>query len=385
MGRQLRAHELRRRRGHGRARRTTSATSSSRRNTACRSNAVIDVAARDTAPEPGGPVRRTRHLHQFGQIRRAGLQARGRCDRAPICEARAWATSRCTWRLRDWGISRQRYWGCPIPIIHCGICGAVPVPDERAAGGAAGGPGARRQRQSARQARAHFSTAPARAAASRRGARPTPWTPSSTRPGISCALPASGNGAAMVDARVDYWLPVDQYIGGIEHAILHLLYSRFWTEVMRDLGADRSSKSRSRTCSPRAWCSTRCSSASRRRAHQYFNPPRSRGTGRRGRAAPRGRAAADGEAVESGGVGHHVQVEEQRRRSAVPGGELRRRHRALFHDVRGPPEQTLEWSDEGVQGAYRFIKRLWNAVHEHVAAGAAAALARRGSMRRSAR
>ena len=132
------------------------------------------------------------------------------------------------WRLRDWGVSRQRYWGCPIPVIHCEACGVVPVPDDqlpvklpddvtfdgRAIRWTTIRPG---------------STSPARAAAPPRGARPTRSTPSSTAPGISRASAAREADVPVEREAVDHWLPVDQYIGGIEHAILHLLYSRFFT------------------------------------------------------------------------------------------------------------------------------------------------------------
>ena len=94
-----------------------------------------------------------------------------------------------------------------------------------------------------------------KAAASRRSAKPTPWTPSSIRPGTTRATPAPDSADRMVDETRNYWMPVDQYIGGIEHAILHLLYSRFWTKVMRDLRAWSILEAFS-ACSPRAWCST---------------------------------------------------------------------------------------------------------------------------------
>ena len=147
------------------------------------------------------------------------------------------AQRQVNFRLRDWGISRQRYWGCPIPIIHCEDCGVVPVPakdlpvqlpddvDFRPAGQSARPPSDLEARR-----------LPA-AAAARRGAKPTPWTPSSIRPGISPASPIPGSRPRRPTRKaVDDWLPVDQYIGGIEHAILHLLYSRFFTRAMKATG-----------------------------------------------------------------------------------------------------------------------------------------------------
>ncbi|MDP2708045.1 MAG: leucine--tRNA ligase, partial [Burkholderiales bacterium] len=139
------------------------------------------------------------------------------------------------WRLRDWGISRQRYWGTPIPLVHCGACGDVPVPDaelpvvlpEDCVPDGSGNPLNRR---------ADFLNCPCPKCgkpAQRETDTMDTFVDSSwyyTR--FACADQMN----AMVDERVKYWLPVDQYIGGIEHAILHLLYSRFWTKVMRDLG-----------------------------------------------------------------------------------------------------------------------------------------------------
>ena len=150
-------------------------------------------------------------------------------------EATGRGQRRVNWRLRDWGISRQRYWGCPIPLIHCETCGEVPVPDEdlpvilpeNLVPDGSGNPLAKlasfvecRCPRCDRAARRETDTMDTFVDSS--------W--------YFFRYTSPGNDAAMVDGRADYWMAVDQYIGGIEHAILHLLYSRFWTRVMRDLG-----------------------------------------------------------------------------------------------------------------------------------------------------
>jgi leucyl-tRNA synthetase len=166
-----------------------------------------------------------------------GLPYKAAVDRvAELLAAKGLGEKKTTFRLRDWGISRQRYWGTPIPIIHCDEHGAVPVPEkdlpvvlpEDCV------PDGRATRCTSTRASTPVWTAPS--AASPRGARPTPWTPSWTRPGISCAIATRPTPSHGRRCGADYWMPMDQYIGGIEHAILHLLYARFWTKVMRDLG-----------------------------------------------------------------------------------------------------------------------------------------------------
>ena len=136
-------------------------------------------------------------------------------------------------------VSRQRYWGCPIPVVYCERCGIVPVPEDQLPVRPARGRRLRAEGAEPAGRRRGVGARPnARAAADRRGARPTRWTPSSTRPGTSCATCDPHNDRARHGtARCsDDWMPVDQYIGGVEHAILHLMYARFFTKALADLG-----------------------------------------------------------------------------------------------------------------------------------------------------
>ncbi len=272
-----------------------------------------------------------------------------------------------TWRLRDWGISRQRYWGCPIPIIHCAACGAVPVPDadlpvrlpEDLVPDGSGNPLLKDERFLA-------CTCPRCGAAARRETDTMDTFVDSSWYFLRFAC--SGNDAAMLDARVAYWLPVDQYIGGIEHAILHLLYARFWTRVVHELGTVEFKE-------PFAQLFTQgmvLNEVFFRRPDagrvEYFNPAdvdvRTEQDQRRVAVL-----RSDGREVESGGV---VTMSKSKNNGVDPqalvdefGADTAR----LFTMFAAPPEQTLEWSADGVQGAYRFIKRLWKAVYEHVAGG----------------
>ena len=202
----------------------------------------------------------------------------------------------------------------------------------------------------------------------------------------------------MLDSRVQYWLPVDQYIGGIEHAILHLLYSRFWTRVMRELGSVAFKEPFANLFTQGMVLNELFFRKQATGRIEYFNPAdvekvtadsakpsvdsdvtvdsyfaAHAGTGSRA-AAVRAILRADGLPVESGGV---VTMSKSKNNGVDPqalvdefGADTAR----LFTMFAAPPEQTLEWSDEGVQGAYRFIKRLWKAVHDHVSRGTPAAL-----------
>jgi leucyl-tRNA synthetase len=280
---------------------------------------------------------------------------------------------RVNWRLRDWGISRQRYWGCPIPLIHCAECGDVPVPDDQLPvvlpeGLVPDGSGNPLNRNEAFLA----CSCPKCGKPARRETDTMDTFVDSSWYFFRFA--SAGNDRAMIDERAAYWLPVDQYIGGIEHAILHLLYSRFWTRVMRDVGLTKLDEPFTNLLTQGMVLN-----------EIYFRKPAS---GRVVYYSPADvdvqldekgvRVGAllreDGQPVESGGIG----TMSKSKGNGVDPQSLVEQYGAdtarLFMMFAAPPEQSLEWSDEGVEGAYRFMKRLWKAVQQHVAQGPAAAL-----------
>jgi len=288
-------------------------------------------------------------------------------------EATGRGQRRVNWRLRDWGISRQRYWGCPIPLIHCETCGEVPVPDEdlpvilpeNLVPDGSGNPLAKlasfvecRCPRCNRAARRETDTMDTFVDSS--------W--------YFFRYTSPGNDAAMVDRRADYWMAVDQYIGGIEHAILHLLYSRFWTRVMRDLGLTTLKEPFINLLTQGMVLNEiyyRKPAAGR---IVYFNPADVEvQTDERG-VRIGARLRTDGQPVEYGGIG----TMSKSKMNGVDPDALVAKYGAdtarLFTMFASPPEQTLEWSDEGVEGAFRFLRRLWKAVHAHVSGGAAPAL-----------
>jgi leucyl-tRNA synthetase len=257
------------------------------------------------------------------------------------------------WRLRDWGISRQRYWGTPIPIIHCGACGDVPVPDadlpvvlpEDCVPDGTGNP---------LNKRADFVNCPCPKCGkpARRETDTMDTFVDSSWYYMRYACPDDPR--RMVDPRVDYWLPVDQYIGGIEHAILHLLYSRFWTKVMRDLGLVKVDEPFTNLLTQGMVLNDIYFRQSDGGRITYYNPaevePGAGGTVLK----------ADGKPVESGGMG----TMSKSKNNGVDPQELIDHYGAdiarFFMMFTSPPEDTLVWSDAGVEGAARYLRRLWN-------------------------
>jgi len=280
---------------------------------------------------------------------------------------------RVNWRLRDWGISRQRYWGCPIPLIHCETCGDVPVPDEqlpvvlpedRVPDGS-GNPLNRDESFLAcdcpgcgRPARRETDTMDTFVDSS--------W--------YYFRFASAGNDTAMIDGRSAYWMPVDQYIGGIEHAILHLLYSRFWTRVMRDIGLTAVEEPFTNLLTQGMVLNEIYFRKPASGRIVYYNPADVDVLVDEKGARIGAVLREDGQPVESGGIG----TMSKSKGNGVDPQALVERYGAdtarLFMMFAAPPEQSLEWSDEGVEGAFRFMKRLWKAVYQHVAAGVAPAL-----------
>jgi len=280
-----------------------------------------------------------------------------------------------TYRLRDWGISRQRYWGCPIPIIHCEACGDVPVPDEQlpvvlpedCVPDGSGNP--LRNRADFVNVDCPRCGNPAR----RETDTMDTFVDSSWYYARYCC---ADNHAAMLDERVNHWMPVDQYIGGIEHAILHLLYSRFWWKVMRDLELVRGDEPFARLLTQGMVLNEIFYRQPEGGRMIYYSPAEVElvfdEKGNRCGATLK----ADGEPVQSGGIG----TMSKSKNNGVDPQALIERYGAdtarLFMMFAAPPEQTLEWSDSGVEGAYRFLRRVWEFAaerHSMLTGGAAPA------------
>jgi len=234
---------------------------------------------------------------------------------------------RTNYRLRDWGVSRQRYWGTPIPIINCDSCGSVPVPEkdlpvklpEDVDFDGVGSP-------IKKMPSFYETTCPSCGAKAERETDTFDTFMESSW--YFARYTCANNSEAMLDEAANYWLPVDQYVGGIEHAILHLLYARFFNKLMRDVGLVKNDEPFSKLLT-------------------------------------QGMVLKDGVKMsksKGNTVDPQALIEEY-------GADTAR----LFMMFAAPPEQSLEWADSGVDGASRFLKRLWRAVHEHTQTGAVSA------------
>ncbi len=273
------------------------------------------------------------------------------------------------YRLKDWGVSRQRYWGAPIPVVYCDKCGLVPVRKEDLpvllptdAPLAEGGRSPLPNLDSFVN-----TTCPTCGGPARRETDTMDTFMESSWYFIRYASPRYDKGPFDREA-AEYWMPVDQYIGGIEHAILHLLYSRFYTKVLRDLGYINADEPFTRLLTQGMVCheTYHCP------RHGYLFPDQVKD----GRCHVAMNGDTCGETVE---VGPTVKMSKSKRNVVDPqrlidqyGADTVR----LFCLFASPPELDLEWSEQGVQGASRFLGRVWRLVYDllPVAAQAPASL-----------
>jgi leucyl-tRNA synthetase len=288
-------------------------------------------------------------------------------------EAKTAGQKKTQYRLRDWGISRQRYWGCPIPIIHCPTCGDVPVPEkdlpvvlpENVIPDGAGSP-------LAKMPEFYETSCPKCGGAAKRETDTMDTFVESSWYYARYASPKCET--AMLDkAAADYWLQVDQYVGGIEHAILHLLYARFFHKLMRDEGLVSSDEPfKSLLTQGMVICETFYRDLPN--GSKDWIAPQDVVLERDGKGKITGAThRVDGQPVAVGGI----EKMSKSKNNGVDPQEFIEKYGAdtarLFMMFAAPPEQSLEWSDAGVEGAFRFLKRLWKLAKEHADAGVVAA------------
>ena len=284
-------------------------------------------------------------------------------------EATGHGARKTQFRLRDWGISRQRYWGCPIPIIHCDACGDVPVPEDQlpvvlpedVVPDGAGSP-------LARMPEFYQCKCPKCGADAKRETDTMDTFVESSWYFARYASPNYEGG--MVDpAAANHWLPVDQYIGGIEHAILHLLYARFFHKLMRDEGLVSSNEPFKNLLTQGMVVAETYYRTLENGGKDWFNPADVE-VERDAKAKVIGaKLKSDGLPVEIGGTekmskSKNNGVDPQDMIDAYGADTCR-----LFMMFASPPDQSCEWSDAGVEGANRFLRRVWRLAHGHVSAG----------------
>ncbi len=271
-----------------------------------------------------------------------------------------------TWRLRDWGVSRQRYWGTPIPIIHCDTCGSVPVPEkdlpvvlpQDCVPDGSGNP--LNKREDFLRCDCPKCGKPAR----RETDTMDTFVDSSWYFMRYCD---PKNDEKMVAEGANYWMPMDQYIGGIEHAILHLLYARFWTKVMRDLGLVKVDEPFTNLLTQGMVLNHIYSRRTPQGGIEYFWPHEVENVHDDSGRIVGAKLKSDGSAVSYDGVG----TMSKSKNNGVDPQDLIDQYGAdtarLFVMFASPPEQTLEWNDAGVEGANRFLRRVWSFAHSQAA------------------
>jgi leucyl-tRNA synthetase len=289
-------------------------------------------------------------------------------------EASAHGARKTQFRLRDWGISRQRYWGCPIPIIHCNTCGDVPVPEDQlpvvlpedVVPDGAGSP-------LARMPEFYQCSCPKCGSPAKRETDTMDTFVESSWYYARYASPNYSQG--MVDpAAANHWLPVDQYIGGIEHAILHLLYARFFHKLMRDEGLVSSNEPFKNLLTQGMVVADTYYRTLENGGKDWFNPADVELERDSKAKVISATLKSDGLPVEIGGT---EKMSKSKNNGVDPqsmidqfGADTCR----LFMMFASPPDMSCEWSDAGVEGANRFLRRVWRLAQNHVNQGIAGAL-----------
>ena len=281
-----------------------------------------------------------------------GMKSRDALDAiAEYMEQNGIGKKTVTYRLRDWGISRQRYWGAPIPMVHCKTCGIVPVPEgdlpillpedvDLLDGGRSPLPNLDR-----------FVITDCPNCGDRQARRETDTMDTFVESSWYFERYCSPNfDTGMFDkGAVDYWMPVDQYIGGVEHAILHLLYSRYFTRVLEALDLVKFKEPFTRLLTQGMVCKETLSCP----AHGFLFPEEAEV---KGGSRICGRCGA---AVELG----RIEKMSKSKKNVIDPNTLLEKYGAditrLFCLFAAPPEKDLEWSEQGVEGGFRFINRVW--------------------------
>ncbi len=294
---------------------------------------------------------------------------------AELLAAKGLGEKKTTWRLRDWGVSRQRYWGTPIPIIHCEEHGAVPVPEkdlpvvlpQDCIPDGSGNPLLKHEGFHA------GVTCPVCGKPARRETDTMDTFVDSSWYFMRYCDPT--NTEKMVAEGADYWMPMDQYIGGIEHAILHLLYARFWTKVMRDLGLVKVDEPFTKLLTQGMVLNHIYSRRTAKGGKDYFWPHdvehvldeggKIVGAKLKNEADSGDGRLPVGTAIDYEGVG----TMSKSKNNGVDPQDLIEKYGAdtarLYTMFTAPPEVTLEWNDSAVEGSYRFLRRVWNFAFKH--------------------
>jgi len=302
-----------------------------------------------------------------------GLDYRGAFEAlAERFERKGQGQRRVNYRLRDWGVSRQRYWGCPIPVIYCDSCGAVPAPDDQL-------PVLLPENVTLDGVKSPIKADPQWRKTTcpecgKPAERETDTFDTFMESSWYVARYTSPGAEQMVDKRANYWMPADMYVGGIEHAILHLLYFRFYHRLMRDARMVDSDEPVTNLLTQGMVIAETYYRDNPDGSKDWINPALvDVQRDEKGRVVG-ATLAADGQPVQIGSI---EKMSKSKNNGVDPqamvdkfGADTVR----LFSMFAAPPEQSLEWNEAGVEGMSRFLRRLWTQVQKQAAEGAAPAL-----------